>query len=560
MDDELTHEGLAPWELAVRESSIHGLRAAMMAVLRESALQSLAEILLHHQFLRSKEALRQWHTAAKRRGLHQQHAQSAVEKAEVASRLKDKHELEAARLRSQWNQERKALLKKEMTEEEIRKLREMDGFHRSRVAKLHDFHEKTQLDTQVALDEAQTKCKRDMKVLALSALEQIAQTRRPAATLEADSPSVCFLQWAFTPHPEVWCVPSPPAANLQHAIQLSEQRRQLAAALHGLRLQTQSLAAAAAASAALSPAASVPGDKIQNQHVLAARLLRRSLLRALRRQQGPFLQRLLLFRRPNPRAARGSRASVAFKSRASLARANADSFSGSPGKAFVLGEDLEAVRQPMPAPPAPAPARKAKAKVAQAKPDETQAAEAAAVKIQRAERQRAERQRAERALRALPEAESHLPSLPPVPKEVAAATKIQAQVRLRAQRRDAAALAAKAKAETSSPALQRRSALKLVRSEPAQEAVKIQAAVRGRQTRRRLAKAQRQRRQPFMPPAPAPAAPARSRASTRSRASRSSSGLFGYEEGEEEEQLEDDQELEVDEVPRPTLLGPRETE
>eukprot|EP00434_Breviolum_minutum_P009587 symbB.v1.2.008440.t1/scaffold530.1/size191304/8 len=112
----------------------------------------------------------------------------------------------------------------EMSDDELQRLRQLDKNYRCRMTEMHNSHEELQGETRSAHEEAKTKCQKNIKVMAMGVLETLANssTQRRAKGgdwPQGDSPSVCFMQWAFTRSPEAWC-PLPPARDLKHAMAL----------------------------------------------------------------------------------------------------------------------------------------------------------------------------------------------------------------------------------------------------------------------------------------------------------------------------------------------------
>lgn len=479
----------------LQPSSVLGLRSAMVAVLRQCALQTLVEILTLHQGERVRRALKSWWNTVRKLHLQQRHARSALEASRASDRLAEKHEGNVTQLRKEWKHARQALMQSqqhEMNDDELQKLRDLDKRYRRQMAEMHDSHEELQGEHRSAHDEAQTMCKKDIKVMAMGVLESLAsQRQRGGDWPQGDSASVCFMQWAFTQNPEAWC-PLPPARDLKHAMVLSEQRSQLAFSLHQLQQTLSGLPQALRAAAAKErhPKGDRSEELIPQQTAVAARLLRRALQNLLWRRLGCFLHRLIGLR-PLPRSSHPSAGAPAGQSgqaardgRRSVAR------QGAARSAFFLGEDFRDIQR---SPPTTAhelhgtqSLRDAKASKAARPKMQT---EDAALKIQSVERGRRARKSMKMQMQAAlsppvaserperrgtgpaeihgavveqppPSHLSHLPALPPVPLKVqeAAATKIQAHLRGR--------LGRKVVAQQKKKVFSRRSALKLIAAKP----------------------------------------------------------------------------------------------
>eukprot|EP00439_Symbiodinium_sp_Y106_P019296 s2919_g2.t1 len=214
----------------VRPSSITGIRNAMLAVLREAALQTVSEILLERRRHYIRGALSSWHQNARRRQLQREHDRAVVVAAESTERLRKQHSDEDALTRQRWKQEREVLVKQigeEPSEEDVRRLLQLDSQHRSHMSVLGDRQQRAHQEHHFAHAQVQKGHKKNLKVMALAALEAMVKAspekRSADVRLSEGSPSVCFLQWAFTEHPEVWSVPFPPAADLMHAMAQTEQ-------------------------------------------------------------------------------------------------------------------------------------------------------------------------------------------------------------------------------------------------------------------------------------------------------------------------------------------------
>ncbi|CAK9002382.1 unnamed protein product [Durusdinium trenchii] len=372
-----------------------------------------------------------------------------------------------------------------LSEDELQELRELDKSYRKQMTEMHDSHDELQGAHRSAHEEARKKSTRNIKVMALGALDALAQTiqhrrKRGADGPAVDSPSVCFLQWAFTQNPEAWC--PPPAADLKHAMVLAEQRAQLALAVRQLLSAMRQLPGAAAQ---LHAAVELQrddghrdgGDETNpKQFALGARLMRRALMRILWKQGASFFQRLMVFR-SELRAVRAAQAD------------------GSPSKRSVGALGVGPSQDRSQANKIAAPKHKARTQPAMLE-------EHAALKIQSAERGRRARRRVKQVEHSLspPVATergsikdvpppSHLPDLPPVPQEVqeAAATKIQSTVRGRKGRQMAQQQRRKV--------FSRRSALKLQAKGPqapeVRPSVTQAAAVPVAQRPRRSAEAKR---------------------------------------------------------------------
>eukprot|EP00435_Cladocopium_sp_Y103_P066384 s193_g28.t1 len=224
--------------LQLQPSSVFGLRSAMMAVLRQCALQSMAEILTLHQGHCVRLALKSWlnrdmptrntkRVEVRQVQLHHHHARTAAEASRASDRLAEKHESNVAQLRKEWKHARQAVVYLRLP------WRDLDKRYRRQMAEMHDSHEELQGEHRSAHDEAQTMCKKNIKVLAMGVLEGLAETAQRKAKArdgggdgswpQGDSPSVCFMQWAFTQNPEAqtgyaellqWCDASDSHANL----------------------------------------------------------------------------------------------------------------------------------------------------------------------------------------------------------------------------------------------------------------------------------------------------------------------------------------------------------
>eukprot|EP00931_Biecheleriopsis_adriatica_P076574 TRINITY_DN50265_c0_g1_i1.p1 TRINITY_DN50265_c0_g1~~TRINITY_DN50265_c0_g1_i1.p1 ORF type:complete len:688 (+),score=134.84 TRINITY_DN50265_c0_g1_i1:26-2065(+) len=303
---------LCPEPGDLRPSSITGMRAAMMAVLREAALHELAALVLQVQLRAAGAAMRNWHDTAHKVTLALQHARAGALAAEEKDKLHGKHEDDAAAFRRTWQKERKALVSKLGTpakDEDIRQLQVLDRHHRQQIADLQDSHKAAHEDHDARHEEAHAERTRRMKVMCFSALQgRMRQSSKCSGCWpQGDNASVCFLQWAFTDRPEVWSVPFPPVLDLKHATALAEQRVSLAAALRMLFAEARSLRDKAALAAEaqhckqrrarrMKPGAATSKSASAETKcgAIAARLLRRSLQRALHRTMWPCLQRLLL--------------------------------------------------------------------------------------------------------------------------------------------------------------------------------------------------------------------------------------------------------------------------
>lgn len=465
-----------------------------MAVLRQCALQSLVEILTLHQGHRVRLALKSWLNSVRQVQLHQHHARTAAEASRASDRLAEKHEGNVAQLRKEWKHARQAMMQSqqhEMNDDELQKLRDLDKRYRRQMAEMHDSHEELQGEHRSAHKEAQTMCKKNIKVLAMGVLESLAtrtgRTGRGDDWPQGDSPSVCFMQWAFTQNPEAWC-PLPPARDLKHAMVLSEQRSQLAFFLRQLQETLQGLPQALRAAAAQRhPGGNHREELIPKQTAVAARLLRRALQNILWKRLGCFLHRLIGLRplpRSSHRSAGAGAQSGAPLGRRSVARQGAHAQRSS---AFFLGEDFGDIQR---SPPTTAHELHGTQSLRDAKASKTahpkMQTEDAALKIQSVERGGRARKSMKLQMQATmsppvaserpvgptaasvhgavveqppPSHPSHLPALPPVPLKVqeAAATKIQAHLRGRIGRK---VVAQKKKV------FSRRSALKLIAAKP----------------------------------------------------------------------------------------------
>ncbi|CAE7220784.1 unnamed protein product [Symbiodinium sp. CCMP2592] len=445
----------------VRPSSITGIRNAMLAVLREAALQTVSEILLERRRHHIRGALSCWHQNARRRQLQREHDRAVVVAAGSTERLRKQHADEDALTRQRWKQEREVLIKQigeEPSEEDVRRLLQLDSQHRSNMSVLGDRQQRAHQEHDFAHAQVQKGHKKNLKVMAFAALEAMVKAspeKRPGdVRLSEGSPSVCFLQWAFTEHPEVWSVPFPPAADLMHAMAQTEQRVSLASALSELRSAGRRVTAISRPGS-LSGAAEKPWGK----EATAVRFLRRALTTAVRRSVGSFFGHLKVSPPASPKRSRG-RSTLA----GTAAPATAGALRHRVASAFHLGEEFHDSRRAVPEMAAGSPlAARMKALKAdaakQAQPPQavarapTDLQHAAATKIQAHARGRWVRKRVRK--KATKPEESHLPPLPPPPWEVqqAAATKIQAHVRGKQGR----ARASKLRKKT----FTRRSALKL---------------------------------------------------------------------------------------------------
>jgi len=610
MENSMISQGVAGSLQPVQQASVLGLRSAMMAVLREFALHSMAEIFAFHECHRARLALKTWLNNVRHTQLKHHHAQAAAEVSRASSRLAEKHESNVAELRKEWKHARQAMLEQspqnEMSDDELQRLRQLDKNYRCRMTEMHNSHEELQGETRSAHEEAKTKCQKNIKVMAMGVLETLANssTQRRAKGgdwPQGDSPSVCFMQWAFTRSPEAWC-PLPPARDLKHAMVLSEQRSQLASAIRHLHMATQQLPKAAmAAVASRKKWQPTEGDVIASkQRLVAARLLRKALQQILWRQLASFL-RHMPFKCP-PRASAPAHA-VAVPRRSVVHTAPANEQGGG---AFFLGEEFGDVHRSPPKSAHEIHGPRSDFKASRPKMARQLHAEDAALKIQSAERGR----RARKSMKLQQTAEmsppvaservsvveqpppSHLPALPPVPSEAAkeaAATKIQAHFRGRHGRKMAhqqrkkvfsrrSALKLISAGAKPAPALQQAAAVPAVvrtvrrsvsakrpdaslEDEPTAEeasmghlppvpteedaaATKIQSVARGQQARKRAA-----------------AAAVEHRASPREVPKRSHRQSEEFEEAEEEDLSEDlESDAEYEEARRVTHLGPALTE
>ncbi|CAE8634654.1 unnamed protein product [Polarella glacialis] len=208
--------GECPEPGRLRSGSLSGLRNALMAVLRESALHRLSELWLAAEIRQRQSAMQRWHHAARKTSSALQHQRAALQAEADGDVLRGEHGKEAAELRRRWRQQREALLAKigsyrdqhvAVPEEDLVHLQELDALHRQQMARLDDGHAGAHQDHDAYHSKVQGKCLTAMKVLgAMGALEaKHSRDLRPSSSSlgngmpRSDSAGVCFLQWAWDP-------------------------------------------------------------------------------------------------------------------------------------------------------------------------------------------------------------------------------------------------------------------------------------------------------------------------------------------------------------------------
>eukprot|EP00930_Biecheleria_cincta_P083659 TRINITY_DN7318_c0_g2_i1.p1 TRINITY_DN7318_c0_g2~~TRINITY_DN7318_c0_g2_i1.p1 ORF type:complete len:576 (+),score=71.93 TRINITY_DN7318_c0_g2_i1:186-1913(+) len=270
---------------ALRTSSVLGIRRAMMAVLRESAVCELVVILDRSRRTQGRTALWQWRKTALKASLIQWQEKTGLENTTtsvIRPTALGQYELSAAAAgqRRGWRRQQEA---------DTCRMPEYIGNLRHRPY----------VTTEAARKEHHRRCMVNLRLMALAALQDRCRSRLVHTTrtcqLDGSSGSVCFLQWAFTEQPEVWTVPYPPVADLKQAVVLAEQRAKMADALNSLISEAQALYHW---SELVAETKVTPGKTCAKTHQsipLGAKLLRGALRQPLRRLVGSCFRALQLY-------------------------------------------------------------------------------------------------------------------------------------------------------------------------------------------------------------------------------------------------------------------------
>ncbi|CAK0901734.1 unnamed protein product [Prorocentrum cordatum] len=282
-----------------------GFRLGVCALLRNLWLHRLAQTLCGARRRLAQAALGRWHRSAMRSRWEELRSAAESSARERAEEMLSEYARQSAQLRQQWHREREEVVASEgrdkgchieVSSEGLVRLKAIDQQRRAELAELHRQHSEAAEGHAAESRRRLSACRRASRELAARALgglgggsggEELKWVRNDR--------DINLLQWAFAQQPEVWMVPFPPVASLDHATLLDRQRDALAGELRRV-LESASELRRWARHEACPPAGTA---RRQRRAVpLGARLLGSAARKALARQALWALLRLV----PPPRA------------------------------------------------------------------------------------------------------------------------------------------------------------------------------------------------------------------------------------------------------------------